>query len=204
MDHLQSVLQKTNTSKQDIVVMTVRGVSSAGSGEYGLSEQQLFTDYERELFTRVVSLAEKEGKTVQLLTVPGVNPFDAMVQTAATLQASRLVSGVSARMDSEELARRIGRAWERLPEPRHPFSLEIISPGRPSIFVNLGPHPPRLWPEDVDLVHGIWLELSDDFGAKLHHRDVVGVALRRLNQELHSADRKAVLSDVRQELDHRK
>ncbi len=204
MDHLQSVLQKTNTSKQDIVVMTIRGVSSAGSGEYGLSERQLFTDYERELFTRVVSLAEKEGKTVQLLTVPGVNPFDAMVQTAATLQASRLVSGVSARMDSDELARRIGRAWERLPEPRHPFSLEIISPGRPSIFVNLGPHPPRLWPEDVDLVHGIWLELSDDFGAKLHHRDVVGVALRRLNQELHSPDRKAVLSDVRQELDHRK
>ena len=53
MDHLQTVLQKTNTHKQDIVVMTVRGVSAAGSGEYGLSEQQLFTDYERELFTRV-------------------------------------------------------------------------------------------------------------------------------------------------------
>ena len=202
MDHLQTVLQKTNTHKQDIVVMTVRGVSAAGSGEYGLSEQQLFTDYERELFTRVVSLAEKEGKTVHLLTVPGVNPFDAMVQTAATLQASRLVSGVSARMDSEELARCIGRAWERLPEPRHPFSLEIIAPGRPSIFVNLGPHPPRLWPEDVDLVHNIWLELSDDCGAKLHHRDVIGVALRRLNQELRS-DRHGVLSDVRKELDHR-
>ena len=202
MDHLQTVLQKTNTHKQDIVVMTVRGVSAAGSGEYGLSEQQLFTDYERELFTRVVSLAEKEGKTVHLLTVPGVNPFDAMVQTAATLQASRLVSGVSARMDSEELARRIGRAWERLPEPRHPFSLEIIAPGRPSIFVNLGPHPPRLWPEDVDLVHNIWLELSDDCGAKLHHRDVIGVALRRLNQELRS-DRHGVLSDVRKELNHR-
>src|SRR5438046_4041154 len=184
--------------------MTIRSVSTAGIGEYALSQDHLFTDYERELFSRVVSVAEKEGKPVELLTVPGVNPFDAMVQTAATLKASRLVTGVSARMDPEELARRIGRAWERLPEPRHPFSLEIISPGRPSIFVNLGPHPPRLWPEDAGLVHDLWLELSDDFGAKLHHRDVVGVALRRLNQELHSADRKAVLSDVRQELDHRK
>src|SRR5207247_2035859 len=29
MDHLQAVLQKTNTRKQDIVVMTVRGVSAA-------------------------------------------------------------------------------------------------------------------------------------------------------------------------------
>ncbi|HEY2384810.1 MAG TPA: APC family permease [Terriglobia bacterium] len=203
MQHLQSVLQKTNIRKHDIVVMTIRGVSNAGTGEYLLSEEQLFTEYERELFSRVVSLAEKEGKPVELLTVPGLNPFDAMVRTAATLQASRLVSGVSARMDSEELARRIGAAWERLAEPRHPFSLEIISPDRPSIFVNLGPHPPRLWPEDVGLVHDLWLELSDDFGSKLHHRDVVGVALRRMEKELRSKERTEVITDVREELEHR-
>ncbi len=76
-------------------------------------------------------MAEKEGKTVDLLVVPGIDPFDAMVQTAEKLKASRLVTGVSPSMDSEELARRIGLAWEKLPEPRHPFSLEIISPGRP-------------------------------------------------------------------------
>jgi amino acid transporter len=203
MQHLQAVLQKTNVRKHDVVVMTIRGVSTAGTGEYLLSEDQLFTEYERELFSRVVSIAEKEGKPVELLTVPGLNPFDAMVQTAATLKVSRLVSGVSARMDSEELARRIGRAWERLPEPRHAFSLEIISPERPSIFVNLGPHPPRLWPEDVDLVHDLWLELSEDFGSKLHHRDVVGVALRRMDKELRSKERPDVVADVREELEHR-
>ena len=77
-------------------------------------------------------------------------------------------------MASEELARRIGLAWERLPEPRHPFSLEIISPDRPSTYVNLGPHPPRLWPEDIDRLHEIWLRLSaqENLGSKLHHRDV--------------------------------
>jgi len=69
--------------------------------------------------------------------------------------------------------------------------------------VNLGPHPPRLWPEDVDLVHDLWLELSDDFGHKLHHRDVVGVALRRMERELHSQERTDVLHDVRNELNHR-
>src|SRR5260370_16669819 len=94
-------------------------------------------------------MAEKEGKTVDLLVVPAVNPFDAMVQTAAKLKASRLVTGVSSKMDSEELARRIGLAWERLPEPRHPFSLEIITPDRPSVYVNLTPHPPRLWPHHL-------------------------------------------------------
>jgi hypothetical protein len=134
--------------------------------------------------------------------VPGVNAFDAMVQAASTLQASRLVTGVSARMESGELARRIGRAWEKLPEPRHPFSLEVISPDRESIFVNLGPHPPRLWPEDVDLLHDIWLKLSesDGMGAKLHHRDVVGVALRRLQRDLGGESREQVISEVEKEL----
>ena len=204
MSHLQNVLQKTNLRRHDIVVMTVRGVSS-GAGEYDLAENQLFTDYERELFTRVVTLAEKEGKHVDLLVVPAVNPFDAMVQTASKLQASRLVTGVSARMDSEELARRIGQAWERLPEPRHPFSLEIITPGRPSIFVNLGPHPPRLWPEDVDLVHELWLELSEKYaGSKVHHRDIVGVALRRMQGQLKSQERDEVVKDIMEEVKHHK
>src|SRR6185503_12643266 len=86
---------------------------------------------------------------------------------------------------------------------RHPFSLEIIAPDRPSIFVNLGPHPPRLWPEDVDLVHELWLELSEEFGSKLHHRDVVGVALRRMDKEFHSKERNDVIGDVREELEHK-
>ncbi len=204
MDHLKNVLQKTNLRRHDIVVMTVRGVST-GAGEYDLGENQLFTDYERELFTRVVALAEKEGKSVDLLVVPGVNPFDAMVQTAAKLQASRLVTGVSARMASEELARRIGQAWEHLPEPRHAFSLEIITPDRPSIFVNLGPHPPRLWPEDVDLVHEMWLELSEKYaGAKVHHRDIVGVALQRMAEDLKDEDREDVIKDILKEIQNRK
>jgi hypothetical protein len=101
-------------------------------------------------------------------------------------------------MASEELAQRIGLAWEHLPEPRHPFSLEVINPDRPSSFVNLGPHPPRLWPEDVDRLHKIWLRLTeqDGIGSKLHHRDVVGLALRRLEEELDSARRSEILANV--------
>jgi amino acid transporter len=194
MWHLEKVLEKTNLRRHDIVVMTVRPLST-GSAEYDLREDQLFADYEQELFSHVVSVAEKQGKRVELLVVPAVDPFDAMVQTAARLQASRLVAGVSARMTSEELARRIGLAWERLPEPRHPFSLEVISPDRPSEFVNLGPHPPRLWPEDVDRLHRIWLRLSEQegLGSKLHHRDIVGMALRRLEDELDTGRRAEIL-----------
>src|SRR5882757_6860552 len=104
-------------------------------------------------------------------------------------------------MSSDELARQIGLAWERLPEPRHPFSLEIITPDRPSTFVNLGPHPPRLWPEDVDRLHNLWLKLSAEerLGSKLHHRDVVGFALRRLEQELSAPTRAELLDTLNEE-----
>ncbi len=201
MEHLKRVLEKTNLRRHDIVVMTVRPIST-GAGEYELSDAQMFSDYEKELFSHVVEMAEKEGKPVELLVVPAVNPFDALAQAANSLRASRLVTGVSARMESEELARRIGLAWEALPEPRHPFSLEVISGDRPSTYVNLGPHPPRLWPEDVDLLHELWLKLSqsESLGSKLHHRDVVGAALRRLQKDLSSTDREVVIDEVHREL----
>ena len=201
MEHLRRVLSKTNLRRHDIVVMTVRPIST-GAGEYELSENQIFSSYEKELFSHVVELAEKEGKHVELLAVPAINPFDAMVQTAASLKASRLVTGVSARMQSEELANRIGLAWESMAEPKHPFSLEIVSPDRKSSFVDLGPHPPRLWPEDVSLAHSIWLKLSGPelFGSRMHHRDVVGVALQRLARALEGDERDAVLKEIEAEL----
>jgi len=200
LSHLQNVLQKTNLRRHDIVVLTIRQIST-GAAEYDLQEEQVFARPEQELFSSVVTLAEKQGKTVELLAVPSVDPFDAMVQTATSLQASRLVVGVSARMASEELARRIGLAWERLPQPRHPFSLEIRSPDREPVFVNLGPHPPRLWPEDVDRLHRLWLRLTVEttLGSKLHHRDVVGVALRNLEQRLDGGDHDGILELVEQE-----
>jgi hypothetical protein len=200
MVHLKRTLEKTNLRRHDIVVMTVRPLGA--DSEYSLNEDQVFGHDEANLFSAVVTLAEKEGKPVELLIVPAIDPFDALVTTASSLKVTRLVTGVSPRMSSDELARRIGLAWERLPEPRHSFSLEIITPDRPSTYVNLGPHPPRLWPEDVDKLHDLWLRLSssDALGAKLHHRDVVGLALRRLEHELQGPEREQVVQQLDQEL----
>jgi amino acid transporter len=201
LDPLRRVLEKTDLRRNDIVVMTVRPVSGS-EGEYDLAESQIFSDYERELFSRVVELAEKEGKPVELLVVPSNDPFYALVYTAQNLKASRLVTGVSRTMASEELARRIGLAWEQLPEPRHPFSLEIIGAERPASYVNLGPHPPRLWPEDVDRLHELWLRLSaeEGIGSRLHHRDVVGAALKRLEKDLKEGRKDEVLEELKKEI----
>ena len=203
LDHLKKVLEKTDTGKIDIVVLSVRQVTQAASGEHGLDRDQIFSTDETEVFSKVVSLAEKAGKHVALLVVAGNDPYAAIVQTAQRLQSSRVVTGLSPKMSPAEQGKAVGAQWEGLPQPRPSLSLEIVQDNGESIFFNLGPHPPRLWPEDIELVHQMWLELSQkDSTAKLHHRDVVGIALRRMREELHSGRSEEVLDAIRQELDH--
>jgi len=204
LNHVRKVLEKTDTQKIDIVVLSVRNVTQSGSGEHTLDPDQLFAEDETDVFTKVVFLAEKAGKHVELLVVPGTDPNDAMMQTARLMQASRIVTGLSLKMDPAEQGKLVGQAWERLPPPRPSVSLEIVTDDGRSVFFNLGPHPPRLWPEDVDRVHRLWLELSErDPGAKLRHRDIVGVALRRMEEQLRSAMADEVMSDVIKEVSHR-
>ena len=185
--------------RRDLVVMTIRALSERG-GEYDLTDEQYFASYEKRLFTRVVEMAEKAGKHVDLLVIPAVNPIDGMVQTATKLKCSTLVLGSSPRMTSDELARRIGVSWESMPEPRHPLSLTIVGKDSEAVNVVLGPHAPRLWPEDVARVHEMWLDLvgHEGFDAGLHHRDVVNLALRRLEQDLATEDRTQVLEELRE------
>ncbi len=202
LQHLDRILRKTDTRRLDIVVLSVRQVSPAGSGEHPLSTDQIFSDDETTVFTKVVTLAEKAGKHVELMVVPGTDPYEAVVQTAARLQSSRIVMGLSPKLTPAEQGELVGRYWEQLPEPRPSLSLEIVLENqKDTIFFNLGPHPPRLWPEDIDLVHRLWLDLSGRGpGAKLHHRDIVGVALRRMNEELHSERAPEVIKDVMREI----
>jgi nucleotide-binding universal stress UspA family protein len=202
LEHLKKVLDKTDTRKMDIVTLSVRLINPAGSGEFELEPGQIFGEDETRLFTRVVNLAEAAGKPVKLLVVPGTDPNVAGVQIARRLQASRIVAGTSGALSVDDQARLVGLAWEKLDEPRPSLSFEIVLPDGQSAFYNLGPHPPRLWPEDVDLVHRLWLELSDHhFGASLHHRDVVRAALKRFESELNSPDASEVLEEVRNEVE---
>ena len=194
LQHLERILHKTDTRKMDIVVLSVRKVTRDGA--------QIFSDAETTVFTRVVSLAEKAGKHVELMVVPGADPYEAVVQTAARLQASRIVMGLSPALTPSEQGARVGDCWERLPEPRPPLSLELVLENEKDVvFFNLGPHPPRLWPEDIELAHRLWLEVSSmGPGAKLHHRDIIGVALRRMKAELQSDRKHEVLEDIMREV----
>ncbi len=201
LGHLKKVLERVDTRKLDVVGLTVKRTSGYGSGGYELDVDQIFSDKVASLFSNVVTVAEKAGKHVELLVVPGRDYNRAVVEVAQRLKSSLVVMGLSARMTPSEQAKAFGDAWERLTPPRPQLSLEILDEetGKQTFF-NLGPHPPRLWPEDIEMLHNLWLRLSEKgLGYKLHHRDVVRVALRRLEADLQSGNAKEVLREVAKE-----
>jgi amino acid transporter len=144
LGHLVKALEMTDTALTDLVVLTVHVTRGPHAGYEGISEERLFTRYEELLFTRVVALAEKAGKTVTLLVVPSSNFVQAAALTAAQLDSAEVVGGRSPLMPPEEQARLLGRAWEELPnKPGHPVALLIVGPdGRTNTF-HLGAHAPE-------------------------------------------------------------
>jgi len=199
LDHLKRTLEITHTGKTDLVVLTIRVTKGADAGYEQLAERSVFTSYEQLLFSRVVALAEKAGKKVHLLVVPSSSVFDAIAQAAAQLDSAEVIAGLSSVMTADEQARRMGEAWERLArQPPRPVSFRVIhSDGRIEEF-SLGAHPPRLTDADIGLVHTLWLDLTREERLRgLHHRDVVALALRRLQRDLTAAERPRIMDDLR-------
>ena len=90
-----------------------------------------------------------------------------------------------------------GDAWERLPEPKPRLALELISKDGAITEYQLGPHEPRLRPEDLALLHQLWLEVtSEPQLSGLHHYDLVAIALEKLRQDLSSEERDRILDEM--------
>jgi amino acid transporter len=160
--HMKRLLEQTDTRKIDIVALTVKRVSDQGFGGSALEPDQIFTHTVAQLFTKIVSVSEKAGKHVELLVVPGRDYNRAIVDVAQRLKSSLIVMGLSAKLSPSEQAKAFGDAWEQLPAPRPQLSLEILDEATgEQMFFNMGPHPPKLWPEDMDLLHKLWLDLAN-------------------------------------------
>jgi hypothetical protein len=202
--YLRKVLAKTDTTKTDVVVMTSRVYhreDSFGGGEL-VDTSEVFRKYEQELFSAVVSVAEKEGKHVSLLVVPTNDIFESIVATAQRLHSSVIVCGQSNKLTADEQGKLTGDAWERLPEPRPRLRLVVFEPDSTKHEYTLGPHTPRMRQEDVDLLHGLWKELTTDpHYRNLHHFHVLNVALQEMASRMHDEGRREeVLKDISDEM----
>jgi amino acid transporter len=192
LNHLRWAIQATDTHDQDVVVMEAR-LTSYGSAEYDVSMEQIFSDYEQNLFTKAVSVAEDLGKTISLLVVPARDVFSAIVQTANALESSAVVAGLSSKMTGPEQAFRLGQAWEAAPEPKRQFVFQVVHPEGTVETYRIGPHTPTMKTEDVHLVHKIWLDMKRYPGTDdIHHSDIVTLALTRLARD-YNLDKEDVL-----------
>ncbi len=199
---LQLALEETNTEETDVVVMTARIIQGPRAGYREIHEEHLFTDYEQLLFTNVVAQAEKQGKPVKLLTVPSNNPFAAVVHVAMRLGCIRMYAGSSEKLSVTTQARLLGKAWEEVDDPdKTQFELIIVpQQGAPKRF-QIGAHAPDLTPEDIELVHKLWLEITGKVPeADFHHRDVVSIALKYFIRDFRGSAQGQVIDEIKKSL----
>jgi amino acid transporter len=193
---LKWTLGRTSTDERDVVVISVR-MMGVGGPEYLSAEQTSFSEHEQMVFTKAVSVAESFGKKVSLLVVPAGDVFAALVQGANSLEVDSVVSGLSSSMTAEDQAFHMGQAWEALPEPKRQFNFYVIGPNGETKVFFIGPHAPALSPEDVQLVHRLWLNMRRDPSVSdLHHSDIITFALTRLAGQ-YAREKAEILRDLR-------
>ena len=143
-------------------------------------------------------MAESYGKRVSLLVVPARDVWSAIVQTANQLESSAVVAGLSSKMTPQEQAFSLGRAWEAMPDPKRQLIFQVVRPDMTVETYTIGPHLPTLKTEDVTLTHRLWLNITRVPGLeKLHHADIISLALTRLARDYASRDRDEILRSLR-------
>ena len=108
---LAAALRRAKRREAEIVVLHVRILRRAATGEYDLSPEQLFSTIEQLLFTKVLSLAEKEGKPVRLAVAAANDLWEGILRTADNLQSGTVVVGGSSKMANHRAG---ARHWYRV------------------------------------------------------------------------------------------
>ena len=112
--HLKEVLSTVNDEDTEIIVLTAKIAKGVQLGGEIMSEE------DKDLFTAVVKMAEKYGKTVKPIFLFSNDPFFSMAQVAQEAGADEIVMGVSGGTGAEVQLERLAMAWGMLKKPDAP------------------------------------------------------------------------------------
>jgi hypothetical protein len=106
---LETILQETNTDQRDIVVVTCKVLPAR---TLGVTEHETSVDEsDRDLLTKIVTVAERVGKQVYPVVLPTNNPLFAIATAARDLKANEVVLGVSEKMHADMQLEQFALAW---------------------------------------------------------------------------------------------
>ncbi len=127
--HLRSVLETADDDTTDIIVLSAKiakGIQLEG-------DTGNITAEDRELFSPVVLMAEKYGKTVKPLLVFSNDPFYSIAQVALAAGVDEIVMGVSGSSGAEIQLERLAMAWgmlKKADDPAKPVLAKVVWEGR--------------------------------------------------------------------------
>jgi amino acid transporter len=106
---LERILKDTNTDERDVVVVTCKVLPPKTAGV--TAEEMRVNDEDRQLLTKIVTVAEEVGKQVFPVVLPTNNPLYAIATTARDLKAREVVLGVSEKVHAEDQLENFALAW---------------------------------------------------------------------------------------------
>jgi hypothetical protein len=106
---LDKILRETDTNKRDVIVLTCKVLPRLTQGV--TTAETEMSQEDRELLTRIVTVAENIGKHVKPIVLPTNNPLYAIARAARDLKATEVVLGVSEKVHAEEQLEQFALAW---------------------------------------------------------------------------------------------
>jgi amino acid transporter len=106
---LQRILQEIDTDQRDVVVVTCKVLPARTAGI--TPEETSIDEGDRDLLTKIVTVAEQVGKEVHPVVLPTNNPLFAIATAARDLKANEVVLGVSEKMHAETQLEQFALAW---------------------------------------------------------------------------------------------
>lgn len=123
LQHLEQCLEENDPDKVDIIVMTAKiipGQSTAVQQTIDLPEQALFSN--------VIKMAEKEGKTILPIVVPTNNAAYAIAHTAVQVGADEVFIGASEKYPMEFQMQQFAIHWGMVEaDENHHVAIRTIS-----------------------------------------------------------------------------
>ena len=104
---LQKCLDEIDPEKEELIVMKAKLLT----GKENILVSEFMDLPEDELFTEIIKLAEKEGKSVRPIVVPTNNAFFAIINTAHELDASEIFIGISERYPIDFIFEQFAVLW---------------------------------------------------------------------------------------------